>query len=105
MRPEPEGARRKTHYLLFETNLSLFSRRKGGRLGEEGRGDEGSSLIISEASLPRFGTAGPWNAVRSVHVGSEGRRRVASLIAEKEVASGPDVRRAGVPALQRLDQV
>src|ERR1700681_2760147 len=28
---------------FFKTNHSLFSRRKGGRLGEEGRGDEGST--------------------------------------------------------------
>src|SRR4051794_9563638 len=30
---------------LFPSNLSLFSRSGGGRLGEEGRGDEGSCTI------------------------------------------------------------
>jgi len=37
----PEKARRAL-FSSSSTNLSLFSRRTGGRLGEEGRGDEGS---------------------------------------------------------------
>jgi len=33
---------KKQLYKAFQTNFSLFSRRMGGRLGEEGRGDEGA---------------------------------------------------------------
>src|SRR5947209_20578876 len=44
--PPPPGrggsqTRRSPVLFLLLTNHSLFSRRKGGRLGEEGRGDEG----------------------------------------------------------------
>src|SRR6185295_12361770 len=36
-----EGAKAELFWPFFQTNHSLFSRRTGGRLGEEGRGDEG----------------------------------------------------------------
>src|SRR3954449_11473681 len=38
---EPYLAAAQNLLLLLKTNHSLFSRRTGGRLGEEGRGDEG----------------------------------------------------------------
>jgi len=40
--------------LLLKTNPSLFSRRTGGRLGEEGRGDEGQRRPILGAFLTIF---------------------------------------------------
>jgi hypothetical protein len=37
--------------LKCRTNLSLFSRRPGVRMGEEGRGDEGASAALRTVAL------------------------------------------------------
>ncbi len=53
--------------LLLETNLSLFSRRTGGRLGEEGRGDEGPGGAADAPKFPNL-RIGQSAAISRVHL-------------------------------------
>src|SRR6202163_1635380 len=68
----------------FQTNLSLFSRRTGGRLGEEGRGDEGHGGAAT----------GP------LHVVLTQRRRTVSMDSRDTLSGFAEHRRLGRPQVQ-----
>jgi hypothetical protein len=50
--PGERGLKRDRSFSPLLTDFSLFSRRTGGRLGEEGRGDEGLNFGPQECLIP-----------------------------------------------------